>query len=216
MPAYKASKSLLQDGRIDGKLLDLLLGLNGRTTRIAEEQTVRPLEPLLLERVAEQSGRLEAATDWNERRATALAQLVFGLFRLQLRAGGLPVADEGETPLAEQLSLLLALLRAVEEEGFALTSGRWTTRQRTLAGGVRRESLAEAERCLELLLSYGCVESNPRDRRIRLSPDWMAPVLRLGLGHPAEELDRDLLQQLPRLPLALRWGATASQEVAHE
>lgn len=206
---------LLQDGRIDGKLLDLLLGLNGRTARIAEEQTVRPLEPHLLGRVAEESRRLEAATDGNEGRATALTQVVFGLFRLQLRAGGLPVADEGETSLAEQLSLLLALLRAVEEEGFALTSGRWTTRQRTLAG-VRRESLAEAERCLELLLGYGCVETNPKDRRIRLSPDWMAPVLRLGLGHVADELDRDLLQQLPRLPLALRWEAAAAQEVAHD
>jgi len=206
---------LLQDGRIDGKLLDLLLGLNGRSARIAEEQTVRPLEPLLLERVAEESRRLETATDGNERRATALAQLVFGLFRLQLRAGGLPVADEGETPLSEQLSLLLALLRAVEEEGFALTSGRWTTRQRTLAG-VRRESLAEAERCLELLLGYGCVETNPKDWRIRLSPDWMAPVLRLGLGHPADELDRDLLQQLPQLPLSLQWEAAVEQEVAHD
>ena len=206
--AHTDKLRLLQNGTVDPIVLDFLLSTIGTSASTSEDVAIATLDEQAQAVLHEQVERIEHAADAGAQDALALTELAYGLLRNQLRAAGLNIADEGIVPLKEQVVLLATLLRAIREDGFAMSAGRWTTRQSVLQA-ISAERRGAAERLLVILAEHGMIEQQAAGKRtlLRLSLEWAQPLLDLALGYPSDAWDADLIARVDRLSEPFEWNA---------
>lgn len=203
---------LLKDGRIDTTVLDMVLReYDSASGTSSAETVVDTISDDIQESIRGQVHSFGATVATDVPGALALAQLTYGLLRNQMRSVGLPIPDDDPAP-AEQMILLVSLLKAMKTQDLELSSGRWTTERRALEA-VEEEWYDDGRRQLTLLLDYGIVERHTTGERmqIRVPQERIHDMLVLGIGHEPPDLDRDLIQQLSRLPEPIHWYAPTKE-----
>jgi DNA helicase II / ATP-dependent DNA helicase PcrA len=201
---------LLQRGKIDAVVLDVILSTLMRAPDVAEEDVaIVPLDEAAQTTLRQQVADLVTTPDPLLQEALALIEMTYGLLRNQLRAVGLAIADEGIVPLDEQVILLATLLDAIRANKVALTAGRWTTRQSVLQA-ISTERRSWAEGLLTTLITHGQIEQPTTSRRaeLRLSLAAVTPLLALALGYSADAWDQDVIAAITYLPEPLDWNAS--------
>jgi len=201
--------NLLKEGVIDPIVLDLLIQASRSVPRpTTEENFIAPLDPHVEEALRLQVRHWEGQTDPAVQAGLALAQTTFGLFKNHLRSLALIAPKENEFDLPQQMILLVRLYKLLQEANLSLPAGRWSGRQR-LDEEVDRQHLPVQREILQNLLDYGILEiqtvANQREQ-LRVNARWINELLELSLGYSPGELDKDLLERLPRLPRILEWS----------
>jgi DNA helicase II / ATP-dependent DNA helicase PcrA len=192
---------MLQQGKIEGLLLELLLQpyLHNQR-RLVSDTAVQNLSDREKKDLKQHVSMLDAIGDPNLQTGLGLTQLVYGLMRNQLRAAGIAPDDELEQQLSEQVIALATFLQAIEVENGPLTAGRWTTRRRSL-DQVAKHREKQAESIIDTLIEMGALDLS--DRAMRVSQEWIPELLRLALGEPPENFGWDLLSLLSCPPSLL-------------